>query len=535
MVKKRFIKKLAAVSMAVIAAAGCLTACGADSKTAKIEDVNVEGETLNIHFHSNNKYTLADADGNLLPVFKLASDKTGININNVANPVATNSLQEFELQATEKFPADIYGGTNVRQSVNSYGAQGGFIALDELIEKYAPNIKKYLSENEDVKKAITAADGHIYFMGYAPDGGVGRAYFIRTDWLDKLNLKMPTTFAELENVLYAFKDNDPNGNGEKDEIPVFNDKWQETIRLANLWGARVYGSDSFLERVVLDDNDKMYQAWVTDAFKTALIGINKWYQDGIIDPETFSRKANTAKQTLWTKSDVGGMTHDFFASTSSYNYNTELIATNPNFKLQAFKPVCANGKAFEEHRRVTVKNDGWAISANCSNQVAAIKYMDWFYSEEGRTAINFGIEGDSYTMVNGKPTFTEDTLSQTNVNTHLQKTYGAQLPIGYAQDFAYEEQWNPKEGQDAYNLYSSSVDYVKGTPVLSFNDEEQEVFDTYVATLNTYQDEMITAFITGKYDINSEWSSYVNKCKELGCDKVAAIYQSAYERYKNVK
>ncbi|MDO5402747.1 MAG: extracellular solute-binding protein [Eubacteriales bacterium] len=527
------LRKFAAVAMTVVTMMSCFTGCG--SKETANETPNYEGSTLNIHFHSNNKYTLADADGNLLPVFQLAADETKINVNSVANPVATNSLQEFELQATEQFPADIYGGTSIRQSVNSYGVQGAFLPLDELIEKYAPNIKKYLAENPDVKKSLTAADGHIYFLAYAPDGDVGRTYFMRTDWLKNLGLSMPKTFQELENILYAFKNNDPNQNGQKDEVPVFNDKWQEAVRLANLWGARVYGSDSFSERVVLDDKDKMYHAWTAKEFKTALVGLNKWYKDGIIDPEVFSRKANTAKQTLWTKSNVGGMTHDFFASTSAYNYNQELLSSVPNFKLEAFLPVNANGAAFEEHQRVIAKNDGWAISAKTSNAAAAIAYMDWFYSEEGKTASNFGIEGKSYTMVDGKPTFTAETLGETNVNTYLQKTFGAQLPIGYAQNFDYEEQWTSKEGLDAFNMYKKDAKYVKATPVLSFSESEQEVYDTYAANLNTYQDEMVTGFITGKFDVNSEWDAYVQKCKDLGSEKLVEIYQSAYERYKNVK
>lgn len=39
-------------------------------------------------------------------------------------------------------------------------------------------------------------------------------------WLDKLGLEVPTTLAELKEVLIAFRDGDPNGNGIQDEIPM---------------------------------------------------------------------------------------------------------------------------------------------------------------------------------------------------------------------------------------------------------------------------------------------------------------------------
>lgn len=518
----------------------------ADTATEKKEEstesqspaANAEPVELKVHYHSNNKYTIIDADGNVLPVFALAAEKTNTTLVNTANPVSQKSVEEFQLQAADQFPADIYGGAGLRDAITNYAYQGAFIPLNDLIEQYAPNVKKFLDENPDVKAAHTAADGNIYMLNYVPDGDVGRVWFIRTDWLKKLGLSMPTNFEELENVLYAFRNQDPNGNGLKDEIPVFNDKPNEVIRLVNFWGARCFGFDSFSERVVLDDNDKFYQAWMAPEFKEGLIGLAKWYADGIIDPEVFTRKQNTARQTLWTKENTGGMTHEFFASTSAFNYNEELLATVPDFKVEAFLPVNNNGAPFEEHHRAVCKPDGWAISVNCKNPEAAIRFMDWFYSEEGRRAINFGIEGDSYTMVDGKPVFTDEVLSQGNVNTYLQTTYGAQYPIGYQQDYAYEDPWVKQEGKDAYALYNANYDKVyikKMTPVLSFTAEESEFYNQTLTALNEYQSEMVAAFITGKTDIESTWDEYIAKCKELGADQLVELYEVAYTRYKEVK
>jgi putative aldouronate transport system substrate-binding protein len=370
-------------------------------------------------------------------------------------------------------------------------------------------------------------------LNYIPDGDAGRAYFIRRDWLDTLGLDMPTSFEELESVLYAFKNEDPNGNGLNDEIPYFNDKFEEMIRLANLWGARVYGYDSYEQRICLDDNNKLYHAWTAPEFKEALKGMAQWYKDGIIDPEVFTRKANTARQTLLIKDNTGGMTHEWIASTSSYNNNEELLSTVPDFKLEGMLPVNKNGEAFEEHQRSPIKPDGWAISSSCENPEAAIRFMDWFYSEEGNTAINFGIENESYTMVDGEPQFTDETLESGAVNLFLQQNYGAQLPIGYEQDFAYEKQWTSEEGVRTYDLYTSSDIYTAPyTPTLNLTAEETEINDQYVTALNTYQNEAVSAFITGKEDIDAGWDAYVQKCIDLGEDQLVELYQNAYDRYQ---
>ena len=89
-----------------------------------------------------------------MPVFRLAGEKTNVEIVNAANPVSQNSIEEFQLQATEKFPADIYGGVNIKSSIMSYAAQGAFLPLNDLIEEYAPNVKAFLEANPDKKASM---------------------------------------------------------------------------------------------------------------------------------------------------------------------------------------------------------------------------------------------------------------------------------------------------------------------------------------------------------------------------------------------
>lgn len=553
--KRNQLKKLVAVAVAAAFMAGCASPANTGVET-KVEakgggstQTNSPSETesssqaknetpaeLTIHYHAENRFTILDEQGQILPVFLLAGEKTNTKVVNGANPVSQNSIEEFQLQATEKFPADLYGGVNIKSSIFSYALQGAFLPLNDLIEENGPNIKAFLDANPEVKAAMTAPDGNLYMLNYIPDGKTARAYMIRTDWLNTLGLPMPSTFEELEETLYAFRNNDPNGNGKKDEIPYFNDRWQEMIRLVNLWGARAYSYDNYNERIPVNGNGKLYHAWMTDDFKEGITNLNRWYQDGIIDSEIFTRKADTARQTLWAKENNGGLTHEWVASTASYNYKEDLLNLVKEFKVEGMLPVSAKGKAFEEHQRATVKPDGWAISASCKNPEAAIRYMDWFYSEEGRRAINYGIEGESYTIEGGKPVFTAEVLNQGAVNLFLKTKYGAQLAVGYQQDYEYERQWTVKEGQEAYDLYANADIWSEPwTPVLNFTEEETELFDQYVTGLNDYQNEKISAFITGKEDIQTGWPSYLETCRQLGADRLVEIYQAAYDRYLESK
>ena len=75
---------------------------------------------------------------------------------------------------------------------------------------------------------ITATDGHIYAFPWIEELGAGKENihsidtfpWINVEWLNNLGLDMPTNAEELKEVLLAFKNDDPNGNGQADEIPL---------------------------------------------------------------------------------------------------------------------------------------------------------------------------------------------------------------------------------------------------------------------------------------------------------------------------
>ncbi|MEL6426043.1 MAG: sugar ABC transporter permease, partial [Pseudomonadota bacterium] len=113
--------------------------------------------------------------------------------------------------ATGEIP-DIVGSSRLKDFVNQYGPEGAFFPLNDLIEEHAPNLKAYFESRPEIRSAISAADGNMYYIPYLPDGKYGRAYFIRYDWLETLGLEVPETVEEFENALRAFRDGDPNGN-----------------------------------------------------------------------------------------------------------------------------------------------------------------------------------------------------------------------------------------------------------------------------------------------------------------------------------
>lgn len=172
------------------------------------------------------------------------------------------------------------------------------------------------------------------------------------------------------------------------------------------------------------------------------------------------------------------MTHDWFASTSGDN--TALADQVEGFNLVAFPPPASTGGVWlEEHRRIPVKPDGWAIGATNEHPVETMQYFDFWFTPEGSALANFGVEGQNSNMFDGKPTYTEEVLSSDRAVNSQMYVIGAQMYRGYPQDYEYELQWTNELAQEGIAPYEEGDDLTEQFLGVSFNPEEQAIYDRY--------------------------------------------------------
>lgn len=477
---------------------------------------------LTIHMH----WPRAQRYDENYPVETAAREMTNIHLKDATSGSnSTDSLEAFNLMLAAGDLPDIVGGHLIKNPVNQYGPEGAFLPLNDLIEEHAPNIKAFFDDHPDVLAAASAADGNLYYIPYLPDGKYARAYWIRQDWLDALGLEQPQNVDELYAVLTAFRNDDPNGNGLKDEIPFFTGNWEEFPRLVTLWGGRTSGSDTYHDFYVEDG--VVRHGYVEEGYREGIKNLAQWYKEGLIDPEVFTRGSSARDQLLG--SNVGGMTHDWFASTGGYN--DAMKDRIEGFSLKAFPPPeSTTGVRLEEHRRTALKPDGWSISYTNEHPVETIKYFDFWFTPEGRNLSNFGVEGEQWDMVDGVPTFKPEVLnSDTPVNSQLWQV-GAQIQRGFWMDYRYEEQWTNPVALEGIALYDEGDYLIEEFLGVAFNEEEQAVYDKYWAGLRSYMLERQQAWLLGTGDVELDWERYLADLDRMGFNQVVEVMNSAYQR-----
>ena len=533
-------RRLMAAAMAAVMLTGTLAGCSAKSETSGTEAAKGEAGASQAQTEETFTGSLVSKEPKEFTVFlnfnnmpfdsnwqvwQEAAKRTNISLKGTISLSNSNEEEAFNLMMSSGNLADIIGYVDA-SSLEKLGRDGGMIPLNDLIKEHAPNIQKVLDEDARFRQTAYSLDCNIYQIPKNQELKAAEFWWIRQDWLDKLNLKAPTTVDELHDVLYAFRNEDPNGNGLKDEIPLFDRAgWKQPDEYLYLWDTSLefYPRDGKMKYEPLEEN-----------FKTGVSNMIKWYQEGLIDPEIFTRGASSRDTLLG--GDLGGCTHDWV---STANYNSTLQETIPGFQMVAIAPPADQNGVVKE-RVSRYPGVGWGISSQCKDPVTVIKFMDYFFTEEGSDLMNWGIEGDTFTRdADGSKHFTDTVLQSELTPIGYLRSIGAQYRIGMCQDGDYEYATMKEDGIEANKLYNghdewfddSLPPYLDGKMALKYTSDDETEYKNIMASIKPYVDEKFQSWILGVNDFDSEYDTFIKELKARGIDRALEINQKAYDTF----
>ena len=403
------------------------------------------------------------------------------------------------------------------------------ISLNPYIEQYAPNLKKLLAETPGLLEQISTDDGRIFMFPEIRLDQLTRSnsgFAIRKDWLDKAGLPVPQTIEEWYTALKTFQDQDMNGNGKKDEVFVSLGKNKTSQSITNFTVA--YG---VLDGFYVKDGVVKFGEY-EPAYKDYIAEMTKWYQEGLIDPEfsTQDAKLFDSKMTNNTGSAYYGALSGNLGKylSSKKDDPTYDLAPTPMPKApdgKVYVAVNAYGKLVPH---------GAAISATNKNIVETVKWLDWHYSEQGHTLFNWGIEGQAYTMENGKRQLTDlvlknpDGLSMEEAAARYAGGVIIQMPIINDPDVFLQLKSLPQQ-KEASKIWSVA-DTSMILPSLFFDETATRENANIMSEINTYVSEEYNKFIMGITPLD-QFDTFQQRLKEMGIEKVLANYQEAYDKY----
>lgn len=400
--------------------------------------------------------------------------------------------------------------------------------LNDYIDECAPDLKAVLDGNDVWRKTNTTSDGSIIGAPFIRGEDflcTSAGLIIRQDWLDDLGLNVPQTPDDLYEVLKAFKE-------EKGATIPFTcqNSWMK-----HLIEQGMISSAFDLVRVGWYQVDgELHLGYAEKEYKDVLTYLNKLYNEGLLDPNYMSNDDNTCRSNM--ANGISGVT---VGASGGYvgNILSAVEENDPTFNLTGFGPLVANEGDIPYSGQFdnAIKGASLVMTSQCKNKEVAVKFMNYGYTEEGSLLLNFGIEGESYTMVDGYPTYTE--LITNNPNGWTMQQALAQYTMSWSdgpmvQDRRYMEQYAARpQQQAALAQWSNTTAADYQVPNLSVAEDDVSEYNKLWADINTYISEKFVQYVTGQASLDGFETEYLSQLEKMGIDRVIELQQEALDAF----
>lgn len=536
-------KKAGSVTVSLLLAASLMfSACSDNQSIQKTDNGNKpQGESFNKEglpiVNDKINLTMVSPKAQLAPeynemeIFKRLETDTNVHIewNNIPD---TDYLEKKNLLlASGDLPDAFYNSQFSDYELITYGEDGTIIPLEDLIDQYAPNLKKLLEERPDIKAAITAPDGHIYSLPTWEENELGTNPFfhvINTEWLDKLGLKFPETLDEYTEAMVAFKTKDPNGNGKADEIPLSFMHMQWCMDIAGLFGA--FGMPDNLEHRIVRDGKVIFTATQPE-YKEALSYFNeKWYKQGLIDPESFTQDA---PQYL-----AKGKTTDVTLGSYVWWEIEEVVGTDRAKNYALVPPLTgpSGKKSIGRGNGGGPGRNAFVITGENDYPEVTMRWIDQQYEPYMAAQIHWGPIGVIYEKDASGKLVNLPLAEGVSMGEFRQKVAPNGAGVITKEHFQTIVDMEPRAQQrkkDLENVYDSFMEK-ENYPTIFFLPEELDKINQIEPELLKYVNTQRAKFIVDGVN-DADWNSFVKTVEDMGLNELMALYQTALDRYKEAQ
>lgn len=404
----------------------------------------------------------------------------------------------------------------------------GVIAdLTPYLEDYAPDYLAYLDANPVVKKSVSTSDGRIATFNMLrgdPELMTTAGIAVRSDWLEELGMEAPETAEEFYEMLVAFRD-------QKGATAALTLNWW-WLQMTLEWGM-LTSPFGLVNTDFYQVDGVVHYGYAEESYKQVLEYLKKLYDENLLDHTFLTIDDTTEKSNM-----LNGVSGAIGVSGGGVGSLLTLAENGgiEGFDLCGISSLVANKGEKGMYAQYQGPTNGGcaAIMASSQNIELACQFLNYGYTEAGHLLYNFGIEGESYNMVEGIPTYTDFILHNSNGWT-VQQAMGQYL-LGfsegpYVSDKYYILQYYARPQQAEAVVVWADVDAADyAIPMVSIPENMANEFGTLSTDISTFVHEQLALFITGERSLDT-FDEYLKSLDEMGIARYIEIKQTAYDEF----
>ncbi|WP_245830932.1 extracellular solute-binding protein [Sediminibacillus massiliensis] len=367
--------------------------------------------------------------------------------------------------------------------------QGAFWDVGPYIDDY-PNLKEGIAEEA---WKYTSHEGKNYAIPL-PRPTEGDSFFIvRKDWLDNVGLEAPETTEELYEVMKAFTNEDPDGNGKDDTVGLVS-----YINDINMGGLGVFEGafNGVNNEWGLVDDKLVHRAFLPET-RDALEYLANAYSEGIIASDFASLQVSQVKEMFIA--GKAGITVE--KSGGMQEYYDQMVQMDPEFEFESLLPLTSiNG--------YNPKGTGFAGANAIPKSVPEEKMkeilsmIDKWMEDDIFALHRQGIEGVHHEVEDGEVVIDSEKVIADGIGEYNQIVYVAD---------PYASTVKPTFPEEIQKMYADIQDEREKTSVGDIaTGLNTEIGITYLPELRKNAQDLKTKIILGSEPISS-WDAFVEE------------------------
>lgn len=582
--KKACGKKVVAAAMTAAMATSLLAGCGSSGtedaqQTSENESADFQFDSVkDVTFPLEEKLTLTvfvnETQGNIQNnyVTDWIEEQTNIHLDFVYDVTGDEAKTKLNLLMTDpdSLPDLLWSTGWTKAEVQQYGKQGLIIPLNDYL-KDAENWNALNEESPGREADLTMSDGNVYT--YGQDGEAFHTTYcnrmwIYTPWVDKLmDGKMPETTEELYEFLTKVKNEDPNGNGQADEIPMsgYIGGWatdptvwmmNSFVQCNNLLG----NTDATVAAGFIVNDGKIEYVPMKEEFREGLRYMNTLFKEGLLDNQTFTQdEKQYASLINLTPTEDGAEKVQRVAvyAGGGPEVDDRFWTNEPGLweDWQVFEPVEGPEGVRLSCRGIYnyFANAQGIVTKNCKYPEIAVALYDFLTTQEASLVQAWGPEGVGWRYnsdgigLDGEASVWERLIIDSDYD--WEANFGKDYTDNYSydanakitmdnerhrngilvEDPNYNTEYYLQEAAKRYEQYAPDLEDI--VPNLIFEGDDARIVSESAVTIGGYVSQSLVSFITGSMDIEKDWDGYIQKLEDMGVQEYIDVYQRSYDSY----